>query len=197
MPKLIECRRCDSPNCKGCNMYTLATMLNHGKFNSIMDDHHSINPSAYVEVVQCKDCWYFHQQNRLYGVCNRPFEAMVTRCVDDFCSRGRKRPVYCKDCKHLMFSDFYGECSKAYLPGIVRPEDSCGRGERKEKGEKVMLGRPRNHFVKIESYIKHKIRILKQLGIRLTNAEREHIKSLKTEIAVDNYARSIILREDS
>lgn len=41
--------------------------------------------------------------------------------------------VQCKDCKHLMFSDCYGECSKAYLPGIVRPEDSCGRGERKEK----------------------------------------------------------------
>lgn len=41
--------------------------------------------------------------------------------------------VHCKDCKHLMFSDMYGECSKGYLSGIVRPEDSCGRGERKEK----------------------------------------------------------------
>ena len=59
------------------------------------------------------------------------------------------------------------------------------------------LGRPSNHFVKIEHYIKYKIKVLKQLGIRLTKAEKDHMKSLKTEIAVDNYARSIILREDS
>jgi hypothetical protein len=40
--------------------------------------------------------------------------------------------VRCKDCKHLMFSDCYGECSKAYL-GIVSPWDFCSRGERKEQ----------------------------------------------------------------
>lgn len=38
--------------------------------------------------------------------------------------------VRCKDCKHLMFSDCYGECSKAYL-GIVSPNDYCSCGERK------------------------------------------------------------------
>jgi hypothetical protein len=38
--------------------------------------------------------------------------------------------VRCKDCKHLMFSDCYGECSKAYL-GIVAPWDFCSYGERK------------------------------------------------------------------
>lgn len=40
--------------------------------------------------------------------------------------------VRCKDCKHLMFSDCYGECSKAYL-GIVSPWDFCSYGERKEQ----------------------------------------------------------------
>jgi hypothetical protein len=40
--------------------------------------------------------------------------------------------VRCKDCKHLMFSDCYGECSKAYL-GIVSPNDYCSNGERKEQ----------------------------------------------------------------
>ena len=30
----------------------------------------------------------------------------------------------CLNCKHLMFSDFYGECSKAYK-GIVSPDDVC------------------------------------------------------------------------
>ena len=40
--------------------------------------------------------------------------------------------VRCKDCKNLMFSDFYGECSKGYM-GIVSPDDYCSRGERKDK----------------------------------------------------------------
>ena len=39
--------------------------------------------------------------------------------------------VRCKDCKYLMFSDFYSECGKGYM-GIVRPDDFCSRGERKE-----------------------------------------------------------------
>jgi hypothetical protein len=30
-----------------------------------------------------------------------------------------------------MFSDCYGECSKGFK-GIVRPDDSCGKGERKD-----------------------------------------------------------------
>lgn len=40
--------------------------------------------------------------------------------------------VRCKDCKYLMFSDMYGECSRAHL-GIVRPDDFCSYGERKDK----------------------------------------------------------------
>lgn len=39
--------------------------------------------------------------------------------------------VHCKDCKYLMFSDCYGECSKGYM-GIVSPDDYCSRGERKD-----------------------------------------------------------------
>jgi hypothetical protein len=39
--------------------------------------------------------------------------------------------VRCKDCKHLMFSDCYGECGRAYLSGVVRPDDFCSYGERK------------------------------------------------------------------
>ena len=39
--------------------------------------------------------------------------------------------VRCRDCKYLMFSDCYGECSKGYL-GIVRPDDFCSYGERKD-----------------------------------------------------------------
>lgn len=39
---LIECRRCDSPYCDGCNVYILATMLHAGKMNCLMDEHRSI-----------------------------------------------------------------------------------------------------------------------------------------------------------
>lgn len=41
--------------------------------------------------------------------------------------------VRCKDCKYLMFSDFYGECGQGYL-GIVIPADYCLRGERRTDG---------------------------------------------------------------
>ena len=40
--------------------------------------------------------------------------------------------VRCKDCKHLMFSDMYAECSQAHM-GIVRPDDFCSYGERKDE----------------------------------------------------------------
>ena len=37
--------------------------------------------------------------------------------------------VRCVNCKHLMFSDCYGEC--LLRGGIVSPDDYCSRGERK------------------------------------------------------------------
>ena len=44
--------------------------------------------------------------------------------------------VLCKDCKHLMFSDCYGECGIGRM-GIVRPEDFCSYGERRENAHEV------------------------------------------------------------
>jgi hypothetical protein len=93
-----------------------------------------------VEVVRCGNC------KHNYGVANScDFNPQDIVCcywesdgLDeyDFCSRGVKKEaeeiVHCRDCKFLMFSDCYGECSKAYK-GIVRPNDFCGMGERREK----------------------------------------------------------------
>lgn len=45
---------------------------------------------------------------------------------------GKNEIVRCKDCKHFMYSDCYGECSKAHL-GIVSPNDYCSHGERREQ----------------------------------------------------------------
>ena len=39
--------------------------------------------------------------------------------------------VRCRECKHLMFSDFYGECGKGHM-GVVSQDDFCSRGEWKE-----------------------------------------------------------------
>lgn len=42
--------------------------------------------------------------------------------------------VRCRECKHLMFSDCYGECGKGHM-GIVSPDDFCSYGERKGGAE--------------------------------------------------------------
>lgn len=43
-----------------------------------------------VEVVRCMGCGYFHQDES-GGYCDRPFESMVQRLPDDFCSQGVKK----------------------------------------------------------------------------------------------------------
>lgn len=47
--------------------------------------------------------------------------------------RGADKPkVTCLNCKHLMFSDMYGECNKQLR--IVNPSDTCEFAEPKERG---------------------------------------------------------------
>ena len=38
--------------------------------------------------------------------------------------------IRCYECKYLMFSDFYGECSIGHM-GIVSPSDYCSRAVKK------------------------------------------------------------------
>jgi hypothetical protein len=45
------------------------------------------------------------------------------------------------------------------------------------------------------AYIDEKIKILKDFGIFLKPDELSHIRGLKTEISVDNYARMFIERK--
>lgn len=45
-------------------------------------------------------------------------------------------------------------------------------------------------------YIYRKIVLLRQLGISVTDDVLRHICGLPNEIAVDNYAHDLILRED-
>ena len=46
--------------------------------------------------------------------------------------RDTEELVRCKECCHLEIAGCYGECGRGYL-GIVRPDDYCSRGRRREK----------------------------------------------------------------
>lgn len=44
----------------------------------------------------------------------------------------------------------------------------------------------------MKEYIREKIRILKQFNVKLTDEQLRHIRSLKTEIEVDNFAHDLL-----
>jgi hypothetical protein len=46
--------------------------------------------------------------------------------------------VRCADCNHLVFSDCYGECGAGHR-GIVRPDDTCPHGERRDGDEGIAV----------------------------------------------------------
>ena len=74
-----------------------------------------------VEIKDCNECKYCERNVDEYP-CN-----MCSNCYTD----KFKPKVYCADCEYLMYSDCYGECSKGHK-GVVKPEDSCFYGKRKE-----------------------------------------------------------------
>ena len=52
MAEYIGCRKCDSTDCKDCNLKNLETMLNNGKFDCLMNGNRCINTAADVAPVQ-------------------------------------------------------------------------------------------------------------------------------------------------
>ena len=62
------------------------------------------------------------------------FIKVVEMVLEDTPTIDAVEVVRCRECKHLMFSDCYGECGMGYM-GVVRPDDFCSRGERKEGAE--------------------------------------------------------------
>ena len=56
-----------------------------------------------------------------------------------------------------------------------------------------MAGNQGKRDVSLDSYKRHKIRMLKrQFYVRMTDEQEEYLNSLQSEIAVDNYARSLM-----
>lgn len=94
MAEYIECRKCDSPYCDGCNTLTLSKMLHARKFDCLLDEHHCINPCADVGVVKhgrwklgkggkgtCDQChftqlnvWDYDNWQRYCGCCGAKME---------------------------------------------------------------------------------------------------------------------------
>ena len=48
-------------------------------------------------------------------------------------------------------------------------------------------------MVSVKDYIKQKLKILKQLGIAVTNEEKDRLMQCKTEYEADRYARDLII----
>lgn len=61
-----------------------------------------------------------------------PYVADFCPCSEfqEICKYYEKKDetIYCKDCKHLMFFDMYGECNKQLR--IVNPRDTCEFAEK-------------------------------------------------------------------
>ena len=76
----------------------------------------------YIKASECEKYFYEHlDDNNMIGAMNAIKEMPAADVTE---------VVRCKDCKYLMFSDCYGECSRGHL-GIVRPDCYCCYGERR------------------------------------------------------------------
>lgn len=92
---------------------------------------------AMVSIVRCKDCKYtdivtcpITGAETLF--CEFDIKPVATE-PNGFCHRGERKneKITCKDCKHLVFSDCYGECSAGHK-GVVQPWDYCKHAEPKD-----------------------------------------------------------------
>lgn len=71
MAEYIGCRNCDSPDCKGCNLKNLETMLNNGKFDCLMNENRCINPSEDVAPVRHGRWVCVDTDTEQFFLCNR------------------------------------------------------------------------------------------------------------------------------
>ena len=99
MAEYITCRRCDSPDCKGCNLKRLETMLENGKFDCLMNENRAIDTSADVATVR-----HGRWEPVLEGVWNLPTPVLVGwRCSQCGRTEQEKEP-YC-NCGARMDGD--------------------------------------------------------------------------------------------
>lgn len=102
MAELIGCRSCDSPNCKGCNIYTLDEALRKNHFNLLMDEHHSIHINADVRPV-VRGKWIPVTNGRGGSECN-----MCHAYAPSYQSGREYNSPYCPNCGADMRGDTDG-----------------------------------------------------------------------------------------
>ena len=71
MADYIKCRNCESPDCKGCNIKNLETMLKNGKFDCLMNGNRCVNPSADVAPVRHGRWMCVDTDTEQFFLCNR------------------------------------------------------------------------------------------------------------------------------
>lgn len=54
------------------------------------------------------------------------------------------------------------------------------------------MGRRPQEKLSLEAHIKYKIKILKQMNIKITEEQKNYLYSLKREIDVDNYCHDLM-----
>ena len=81
MAEYIACRSCESPDCKGCNLKRLETMLENGKFDCLMNENRCINTSADVAPVRHGRWILEAHDERVNHRCN--VTAECSECCDE------------------------------------------------------------------------------------------------------------------
>ena len=74
----------------------------------------------------------YHEHTECMG--HGDFETVRTvtdKEIDEIPTVETVEVVRCRECKHLMFSDCYGECGEGHM-SIVSPDDFCSYGRRRE-----------------------------------------------------------------
>ena len=92
------------------------------------NDKRLIDADALMDVIRQHEYRLATKQGSIdYGM----FTIGIQQAVDEQPTIDAVPVVRCRECKHLMFSDCYGECGKGHM-GVVRPDDFCSYGERKD-----------------------------------------------------------------
>ena len=67
---LIDCRECDSPNCRGCNIYRLAEALRQGKLDWMKDEKNSVRIPLKLEPVKVAAEVHLHEAGAVSDIYN-------------------------------------------------------------------------------------------------------------------------------
>lgn len=83
---LIDCRECDSPDCRGCNIYTLATALGQGKLNWMTDEKHCVHVPDMSEGEWIIEDRYLDHRTERCSKCGMAFNRDYIQMPPRFCS---------------------------------------------------------------------------------------------------------------